>query len=768
MVQKTIAQFSACVRKPRSVFGCLRCLIPLLVAGSNSLIAIEAQDLPTNPVVKRPHVAVVLSGGGARGGAHIGVLRELERMGVPIDLIVGSSYGAFIGGLYAVGYSTEDLELIIKSIRWNEVLSNTLDRRLLNFNNKYRSDRRLLVLEGDRWDLKLPKGLQTGFWIQQLLDRLTVQVVLDAENDFDKLPVRFRAVATDVLTGEAYVFRNGSLSTAIRSSIAAPGLLTPVELGNTLLIDGGIANVLPIDIALAEGADVVIAVDVSTPLRNRKEQIGSLVDVLDQVAKFYSEQKKQSNLKNATIVIAPTPEEFDFFDFSRSYLLIERGVNAVAKTRTEIDQQLEVKGIARSSSNRRTSLLNPATLDLDHFTLGGRVIVPREINVEGLHRYPPAYVLGQVSSRMGVPVSLETIDRDVSALYGTGLFDVANYQLSKDALGTRLTYSLHERSPVQGGVGLRYDQDYKFTGMIDLTDYNVLGASSDVAFRLIAGEATSAELGVNHRLAFGTALILSPQLHFRSQKRLILENGNTLGDYQDQRYGFRAASQYLLTRVGRIELAYLWERVSIDRGAADFAQSSNKSLAGLTVGVRFDTLDNADFPTLGALGKMEFEWRSRKVGSDFSFSRSIAELDHYFSLDSGTTVGLTANLGLVHGTAPFFARFYTGGTQNLHMASSRFLGLSRDEILSNQVGILGVSFRHPLPLFQSGMAKEIFLNLEYRAGFFSTDSARSRNPLHGFGIGLHFDIPFLGPVRLDLGRTHRSRLRGYFSVGHTF
>jgi len=189
-------------------------LAPLLLYAGQAADNVNQRESASG----RPRVAVVLSGGGARGGAHIGVLRELESAGVPIDLIVGTSYGALFGGLYATGYSTEDLELIIRSIDWNEILSNAPKRKLLNFNNKARDNRKLLDFQLKNFSIKLPIGLQAGQKVQQLLDRLSAQVVLEAGNDFDKLPVPFRAVATDILTGKAHVFSGVATSTAITKS----------------------------------------------------------------------------------------------------------------------------------------------------------------------------------------------------------------------------------------------------------------------------------------------------------------------------------------------------------------------------------------------------------------------------------------------------------------------------------------------------------------------------------------------------------------------
>ncbi len=169
---------------------------------------------------QKPRVALVLSGGGARGGAHIGVLRVFEREGIPIDLIVGASYGALVGGLYAARYSVDDLERIVVETDWWEITNNSHSRRLSNLNRKPIADRQMLALRLDKLNLKLPYGIFAGQKIQHFLNQLTIGATYRARNDFDRLPTPFRAIATDILSGEQVVIKNGSLGTAIRASIS--------------------------------------------------------------------------------------------------------------------------------------------------------------------------------------------------------------------------------------------------------------------------------------------------------------------------------------------------------------------------------------------------------------------------------------------------------------------------------------------------------------------------------------------------------------------
>ncbi len=351
--------------------------IPLLFASTSPL---PAQD-------SRPGVALVLSGGGARGGAHVGVLKVLEEEQIPIDLIVGTSFGALVGALYSVGYSADDLELILEQVDWDELLDDTPDRRLLNLENKRRTDRQMFRLAFEDFELQLPTGLQAGQKIRQLLDRLTAFPVYEAEEDFDRLPIRYRAVATDILTGEAHVFSGGPIGRAVRASIAVPGLFTPLELGEKLLLDGGLADNLPVDVARELDARVVIAVDVSTPLRKSKAEFRSILDVLDQAVSIHIEEHKERNLGLTDVLVSPDLEGFTSSDFARIGEMIPKGEEAARRRMTAIDSELQAVGIQRAGASRQPRL-ERATFDLTRYQVSNRILRPQRVDTEGLEQYP--------------------------------------------------------------------------------------------------------------------------------------------------------------------------------------------------------------------------------------------------------------------------------------------------------------------------------------------------------------------------------------------
>ena len=264
----------------------------------------RSQGGPPQAQDRRPRIGLALSGGGARGGAHVGVLKVLEELRVPVDFIAGTSIGAVVGGLYASGMSPEQIQEWLLSSDWNAYIDDRPPRRDLSFRRK-EYDRQYipdleLGLKGGR--LKGPEGLIAGHLFGMELNRLTLPVA--EVTDFGLLPIPFRAVATDIVTGDKVVLSHGRLSDAIRASMTIPAVITPVELDGRLLVDGGLTDNLPVDVARAMGADVVIAVDIGTPLSDR-EHLGSLFDISRQVVNILPESNARASRKMADLLVEP-------------------------------------------------------------------------------------------------------------------------------------------------------------------------------------------------------------------------------------------------------------------------------------------------------------------------------------------------------------------------------------------------------------------------------------------------------------------------------
>jgi NTE family protein len=416
--------------------------------------AAQAVDTPSATVstTQRPRIGLVLSGGGARGLAHVGVLKVLERERVPVDVIAGTSMGAIIGGLYASGMGAEELEAELKRVNWSAVFSNRVDRQQLAQRRKEEDFDISPVLEFGLRDgeLRLPLGAVSGRGLESLLRRYTLRV--RRVNDFDRLPIPFRAVATDMESGEPVVLKSGDLAMALRSSMSVPGVFAPTELNGRILGDGGLVNNVPIDVARAMGADIVIVVNVGTPVSGR-EVLDSVAGVTGQMINILTEQNVQRSLATLTardVLIKPGLDGLSSGDFERSAELIRRGEES-AQAGTPRWQALGVDAPTYDAwRQRHASAPVPAT------TL-------RFLRFEGQTLTNPKRLAAQLESAVGQPFDPERAERDARRLAASDDYVRADYLLSSGDEGDGLVFALEDKpwGPNYIRVGLDMRTDFR-------------------------------------------------------------------------------------------------------------------------------------------------------------------------------------------------------------------------------------------------------------------------------------------------------------------
>ncbi len=279
-----------------------------------SLCVVNAEEVTK----ERPKIGLVLSGGGAKGAAHIGVLKVLEQYNIPIDYVAGTSIGAYVGGLYALGYQADQIEKIMLNLPWDESYSDFIPRELLSLKDKNHRDQynmsfRLGYSDGQ---LKAPSGLLLGQSAGNLL-KLSTDVVAKIDS-FDDLAIPYRAIAANLATAKAVVIKQGSITKAMRASTAVPGVVEPVIIDGQLLVDGGIANNMPIDVVKAMGADIVIAVDIGSPLLT-KAGINDTIDVFNQLSTILTNNTTLVQMKyisTGDVLIRPKIDNLSTTDFT--------------------------------------------------------------------------------------------------------------------------------------------------------------------------------------------------------------------------------------------------------------------------------------------------------------------------------------------------------------------------------------------------------------------------------------------------------------------
>jgi len=395
--------------------GCLVCL-------AGAARALEATESPRDPSL-RPRICVVLSGGGARGIAHIGVLKALEDLKVPIDCIAGTSMGAVVGGLYASGMSARQIESTMRSVDWQEAFRDTPPRRDLAFRRK-QDDRNFLVrlpLGLKHGQILLPKGLIQGQKLQETLKQLTLQ--FNDSTDFDKLPTTFRAVATDLESGEAVLLDKGDLAIAMRASISAPGVFAPVDYRGRLLVDGGLAENLPINVARAMNADVLIVSDVSFPLQARA-QLDSALSISNQMFAILvrkDSDRQKNSLGPQDVLIEPILGSTTSTDFANTLGTIIRGEEAALRSAEKL-ARLRVGDADYHAYQARREARVPGLPPIEF------------VRVDKESKRYEATIMAEMQPLIGKPFTVDQVGSRITKLYGLGNFET-------------LDYSLVERSP---------------------------------------------------------------------------------------------------------------------------------------------------------------------------------------------------------------------------------------------------------------------------------------------------------------------------------
>ena len=625
--------------------------------------------LPISRGLAQSRIGLALSGGAARGLAHVGVLRVLEEAGIPVDVVAGTSMGSVVGGLYAIGYTAGQLDTIFTTANWRELLTDPERRRDLPVERKSAEDRYLLTLPIYRGGIHLPRSVVTGQRISELLTGLTWSV--HAVREFRELPVPFVAVATDIETGQAVALDHGFLPDAMRASIALPSVFSPVEIEGRVLIDGGVVRNLPAADARALGADFLICSDVTDPLQPR-DSIFSFVGVLVQAVSFRIWDSETAQRKQCDVLITPDVRAFSTFAFDRAHELIARGEAAAHAALPQIEAAL-----ARASRlpAARPPLVAPesAFVTTIQFDRPGRV--PRGFLDRALGLRAPAWV------------SRRQLDWAIARLYATGLFESVRYRLdapSGEPPDRRvLTVFLGERSAGRFGLGLRYDSRYKASVLLSSTLGSAagVGLSRQVDVRL--GQQIHVGLGVSQPVGGGKTVTLDAGADYARGPFDLYDAGHRVAQARVDLAAVTASMARSLGAAaavsvrGKVEDARWVEEVSaVDSGAI---VRTFYSVAGL---VALDTYDRGVFPSRGVAFRALSEWGTRLIGTGGPFSHHLADIRAYLPLHSTVSLWGGATVGASGGTLPPHYEFFVGGANTYYLFPDReisFVGLHTQE-----------------------------------------------------------------------------------------
>ncbi|WLD24021.1 patatin-like phospholipase family protein [Flavobacterium dauae] len=419
---------------------------------------------------QRPKVGLVLSGGGAKGLAHIGVLKVLEEQGVKIDYIGGTSMGAIIGGLYASGYTASQLDSIFKAVDADALLQDYIPRNSKSFYEKRNDEIYALQLPFDDFKIGSPVSLSKGMYNYNLLNKLLAHVRY--ENDFSKLPIPFLCIATDVVSGEAVVLEKGNLPQSILASGAFPSLYTPVEINNRLLIDGGVVNNYPIQELRDKGIDIIIGVDVQDGKKDRKDIKGAL-DILMQIANYGMYDGMEEKKKQTDIYIKPDISTFSVVTFDKGNEIILKGIEAAKE---------KIPQLQKISSNYTKPKL-PEYLFTDDIHI-------HSVRINSLKNYNKDYIFGKLGYFKNECVSFEELEKGITNLNATQNFSGISYHFEKaDEEGDNLVLNLKENTVNRFlKFGLHFDNLYKSAALVNVTQKKLLFKNDLASLDFIFGD----------------------------------------------------------------------------------------------------------------------------------------------------------------------------------------------------------------------------------------------------------------------------------------
>jgi NTE family protein len=696
---------------------------------------------------RSPRVGLVLSGGSAKGLAHIGVLRVLEQAGVPIDVVTGTSMGSLVGGLYAIGYSPDALEAIVTRLDWNAYFSDSPDRDAMTLDRRVAEGRLLLRFPVRRGRIQLASGVIAGQNISELLARLTWPTQTD--RDFKQFPTPFAAVATDLETGAAVPMDSGSLATAMRASMSLSSIFRPVQRDGRTLVDGGVARNLPAQDARALGADFVICSDVSGGLQPAT-RLHTLVDVLDQTVSFQMETSTRQQRTLCDVLIRPDVSGLASTAFNRSSDWIARG-EAAARVALPMLRDLAIDFTRRHSTRPDWTVLQQ-----DAVCVCGLIVRGVEGEAEQLVR-------SVANVEAGVCVTPDSMRGIVQRVYATGLFDQVTYALERSGSGVVLAIAAVQRSADRLGFGIRYDDRYHTSLLASLKLRNVRRFGTETQFDLRLGEQfeVSAQfLLANARasrvVAGGGARLTSTPLD------IFVPSGP-----QVAQAGARVANVWAM--VGRIigNRNGLALRVQAEHATAsasnvaiDTAQGWNFVSAALLF--LSDGLDTPTIPTNGTMLYGKSEWATGGA----HFSHHVLDARGYYPVHRRLSLLTRATVGLARGgdEVPLHYHFLMGGAY----ASPVFP--------ESQIAFVGLS---PQQMFGSAVQRgEIGVQWEARADLFTVvrvDAGQAANTLAldfpntivGAGGGLSMRTP-LGPAEVLLSGRRFTALRFEMTIGHSF
>ena len=721
----------------------------------------EAGNLdPAASPPARPKVGLVLSGGGARGGAHVGVLKALEELSVPIDYIAGTSIGAAVGGIYASGLSVAELEEFLASIDWDAAFRNITPRQLRSFRRK-RDDDLYLVSQKpglNNGELQLPVGLVQGQVIDMIMSRVVLEVA--GVRDFDELAIPFRAVAGDLATGEAVVLASGDLGRALRASMAVPAALSPLEMDGRLLVDGGIVMNLPVEVAQSMGADVIIAVDITDQLASR-EDLRSILDVTEQLTSMLTYRGTLDQLElldENDVLLAPQfGEEFDSVSFSRINETISTGYDIVMAHRADL-APLALDPAAYAAY--RAALRSPRFTEVPTFDF---------VRLDNDSRLADSVIEARLTDiEIGKPLDVDALERALNKVYGLELYQNVRYELIEEGGATGLEIGLTERSwgPNYLQLGVSYssasDQDAMFGLAASYLRTAITDKGGEGRATFFLGDEPGFVADLYLPLGPKAFYFVAPALDFQSTLVNVFDGDELAAELQLRQGLFEFAGGRELASWGEIRGGLRAGAGDTKLRVGDPSLSPPDSFHRGEYFTRFsvDTLDSITYPRAGVFASIEWvasntDW----LAADADFDQMLTSALYAKTWGRYTLLSTLRYDATISGVSPVSNVPRFGGFLDLS-------GLHRGQLSGQHVARLGSAYYRrigDLALFPAfaGVSIEVGNAWESRSDISLEDS------IWGASFWAGVDTP-VGPIYMGYGVAEGGSNAFYVSLGRVF
>jgi NTE family protein len=708
------------------------------------------------PVAARPKIGLVLSGGGARGAAHVGVLKVLEELRIPIDYIAGTSMGSIVGGAYASGTPVAEMEAVLGKLSTAALMVDRPDR--IDQPIRRRRDDFVPYIGPEfgvrGGSVRLPRGAVSGVALEAVLRGLVRARGVD---QFDRLPIPFRAIATDIENGERVVLSSGELAGAMRASMAVPGLVAPAEIGGRLLIDGGLTRNLPVDVVRAMGADIVIAVNLGTPLL-RRDQLDGLLGVSVQMLSILTEQNVRASLaelRPQDILIEPQLGDYSAGDFDNMEKTVPIGVAAARLVAARL-QALALSPQAYAALRRTQSvqaLVDRRSID--------------EIRIEGLSRVNPVVVANALDTKVGQPVDQAVLDADLRRVFGRGEFEHVRYSLLDEPGRRVLSIRAPERSwgPQYLRFGLGLSSDLRGESY-----FNLLATYRREWINALGAEwRTDVQMGHDNRfvsefyqpLTVEQSVFVAPRVEVTRRPVPLFRGDVRVGrlDESVERVALDVGSQFNRHAEARIGVLAGQKRLAVDTGAILLPPSLSTFNEGAFTGrVLVDRLDSARFTRSGYSAAMNLFGSRTALGADAGYTRFDVDLLGAASYGAHTfQLGLRSSGAAGSAPLPLNDLVQWGGFQQQS-------GYSAGQLLGQGLDYGRVTYLNQL--IKRGLLEGAYVGASLEAGKIrSPQFVESPSGLLVSGSLFVAMDTLLGPVYLAWGRARDGNSSFYLYLG---